>query len=531
MKKLSIFFLLFMTIVATSCYDDKSSTDFEVVKPIVIDFGDASTSVNVFQFDTLKISPIIYKNGVKDENLTYEWKIQGDKYPETVLSHKMTFSEPISVVPNSKAYNLILTVTDKTTGIQEFARISVSVQASLGTGLFVADTRDGQTSDISLIMSMNFSTRNFTDKDTRIFRNVYSSVNQHLLDGVVTGMSSLIRSGDCRTLTFVTADDVYRVDPYELVDKEKNNDIFVFPIDESEFVPKGILLWNYKGLELLNLDGHVYRRTTNWGNLTYDFYLLPPDFDERDYYVTMMGVCGSYYNELPYVFDKKNQRILTVSSWYDSFQQFPKQSSGAAFDVNNIGAYDAIWMGEGENSQLLTVFKAEQGNERWLGMMKYDPYGSNEKVGVRKFDLSHCPGISEAVGFASSPVSPDFYYATKDQIYTFSLGNAGEVVAESRYAVDKERDGDITSMRLWREEYSRMNVSKSSSSTGVSTQSAQNRLLVITTYKESTGEGKVITIPITQLRSGTLEPNRDVHGRYEGFGRITSVTYNNTSGY
>ena len=82
--------------------------------------------MNVFQFDTLKISPIIYKNGVKDENLTYEWKIQGDKYPETVLSHKMTFSEPISVVPNSKAYNLILTVTDKTTGIQEFARISVS---------------------------------------------------------------------------------------------------------------------------------------------------------------------------------------------------------------------------------------------------------------------------------------------------------------------------------------------------------------------------------------------------------------------
>ena len=226
MKKLSIFFLLFMTVVATSCYDDKSSTDFEVVKPIVIDFGDASTSVNVFQFDTLKISPIIYKNGVKDENLTYEWKIQGDKYPETVLSHKMTFSEPISVVPDSKAYNLILTVTDKTTGIQEFARISVSVQASLGTGLFVADTRDGQNSDISLIMSMNFSTRNFTDKDTRIFRNVYSSVNQHLLDGVVTGMSSLIRSGDCRTLTFVTAENVYRVDPYELVDKEKNNDIF-----------------------------------------------------------------------------------------------------------------------------------------------------------------------------------------------------------------------------------------------------------------------------------------------------------------
>lgn len=54
MKKLSIFFLLFMTIVATSCYDDKSSTDFEVVKPIVIDFGDASTSVNDFSIRHVK---------------------------------------------------------------------------------------------------------------------------------------------------------------------------------------------------------------------------------------------------------------------------------------------------------------------------------------------------------------------------------------------------------------------------------------------------------------------------------------------
>ena len=63
MKKLSIFFLLFMAIVVTSCYDDKSSTDFEVVKPIVIDFGDAPTSVNVFQFDTLKIAQSFIRMG------------------------------------------------------------------------------------------------------------------------------------------------------------------------------------------------------------------------------------------------------------------------------------------------------------------------------------------------------------------------------------------------------------------------------------------------------------------------------------
>ena len=51
-------------------------------------------------------------------------------------------------------------------------------------------------------------------------------------------------------------------------------------------------------------------------------------------------------------------------------------------------------------------------------------------------------------------------------------------------------------------------------------------MLIVTTYKESTGEGKVLTIPIVKLTSGTLEPNREIHGRYEGFGRITKVAYN-----
>ncbi len=130
------------------------------------------------------------------------------------------------------------------------------------------------------------------------------------------------------------------------------------------------------------------------------------------------------------------------------------------------------------------------------------------------------------MGFAASPISTDFYYATKDQIYTIALGDSQNVTAESRYIVDRERDGEITSLTMWRGEYGRMNVSSETSSTGMTTQNAQYRMLIITTYKESTGEGKVLTIPIVKLTSGTLEPNREIHGRYEGFGRITKVAYN-----
>ncbi len=43
-----------------------------------------------------------------------------------------------------------------------------------------------------------------------------------------------------------------------------------------------------------------------------------------------------------------------------------------------------------------------------------------------RYVLTNCPGINEAVGFAASPISTDFYYATKDQIYTIALGDSPE---------------------------------------------------------------------------------------------------------
>lgn len=521
MKIKLIFLFIYVALVATACYDDNSAKDFKIVNPIVIEFAGAETSVKIFQFDTLELVPIIYKNGVSDADLTYEWKIQGNEYPETVLSEKMTFCQPISAAPNSSPYDLVLTVTDKTTNIQEFARVSVTVESSLGEGLLVADTRDGKTGDVSLIMAMNF-TRGLQEKNNRIYRNIYSSVNQHNLGGLVKDMQSFVKK-DSRTLTILTDKEIYRIDPFEFADWEMNNDIFFVPID-GELEPRNMMVWDYWGVEFINVNGKVYPRNTSWGNLYYNFYMYTPDL--ADYDVSQMVVCGTYYYAQPYAFDENKNRFIQVNSRYDGFLQFREQNPGLLFDVNNVGPYDAIYMGEGENAQLMTVFKAEQGNDYWLAAMQTKEEDSGSNLPKGRYNLTGCPGINEAVGFAASPISTDFYYATKDQIYTIALGNTQNVTAESRYTVDKEHDGEITSLTMWRGEYGRMNVTSESSSTGVASQNAQYRMLIITTYKESTGEGKVITIPIVKLTSGTFEANRELHGRYEGFGRITKVAYN-----
>lgn len=397
----------------------------------------------------------------------------------------------------------------------------MTVESSLGEGLLVADTRDGETGDVSLIVAMNF-TRGLLEKNTRLYRNVYSSVNQHRLNGLVKDMQSFVKS-DSRTLTILTDADIYRVDPFEFADWEMNNDLFFVAIDEN-FHPKNMMLWDYWGVEFLNVNGKVYPRNSSWGNLYYNFYMYTPDL--ADYDVSQMVVCGTYYYAVPYVFDENKNRFLQVNSRYDGFLQFREQNPGLLFDVNNVGVYDAIYMGEGENAQLMTVFKAEKGNDYWLATMQTKEEDSGSNLPKGRYVLTNCPGINEAVGFAASPISTDFYYATKDQIYTIALGDSQNVTAESRYTVDRDRDGEITSLMMWRGEYGRMNVSSETSSTGMTTQNAQYRMLIVTTYNESTGEGKVLTIPIVKLTSGTLEPNRDIHGRYEGFGRITKVAYN-----
>ena len=347
-------------------------------------------------------------------------------------------------------------------------------------------------------------------------------MNQHNLNGLVKDMQSFVKS-DSRTLTILTDKDIYRVDPFEFADWEMNNDLFFVPID-GDLQPKNMMLWDYWGVEFLNVNGKVYPRNSSWGNLYYNFYMYTPDL--ADYDVSQMIVCGTYYYAVPYAFDENKNRFLQVNSRYDGFLQFREQNPGLLFDVNNVGAYDAIYMGEGENAQLMTVFKAEKGNDYWLAAMQTKEEDSGSNLPKGRYVLTNCPGINEAVGFAASPISTDFYYATKDQIYTIALGDSQNVTAESRYTVDRDRDGEITSLTMWRGEYGRMNVSSETSSTGMTTQNAQYRMLIVTTYKESTGEGKVLTIPIVKLTSGTLEPNRDIHGRYEGFGRITKVAYN-----
>lgn len=522
MKLKSILLAAGMAYLLTACYEDESAKDFKLVNPIKIEFwDDYAKSQKIFQMDTLEIVPVIYKNGVQDADLEYEWKIQGNNYPVTVLSDKLVFKHQIDLAPNSTPYELILTVTDKTTSLQEYERISLTVESKFGEGLLVADTRDEVHSDISLVMAPNF-TRSLQEKNKRTHYNIYSQMNKgQKVDGMIKDIQSSIKS-DSRVLTFMTDTDIHRVDPYDFAAWQMNSELFYVPLDEVH--PGQLLKKDYGGDEFMIVNGKLHYRNSSWGNLYYSYYLFTPD--NADYRVSYMMCVGSgYYTSAPYAYDEAKNRFIQVSSRNDAFIQFIAQESSLAFDVNHIGPYDAVCMDEGENSNLNTVLKAEDGSGYFVYAIQSKTADNGHNLPVGRYDLSLCTDIMNATAFASSPVSEDFYYSTHDQIYALTLkSDQSRPTSVSRYtALPGEQ---ITGLMLWKGEYQRMNVVDDTKPNGIGEVNNQNRMLVVTTYNESTKEGKVITIPIVRLGDGTLETNRTFHKEYGGFGRITRVAYN-----
>lgn len=522
MRKFKIsFILLVVVLLFTQCYKDNSNTEISVINPLVIDNSLQSTSLNVFQMDTIHVSPMVYKNGVEDANLQYEWKLSGNNIVPYILGNTMTLHAKISAPPMPTGYTLTLTVTDVSTSIQNFAEYGVSVSSSFGKGLIIADTKnDGQTSDLSLIMAENFSW-NVDARNNRIFRNIYSSVNNNEIEGEVKGMMSSYHQH--RTLTVYTDNSILRMDPYDYALTHRNNDIFFIDVPLTDFKPMGMTFYDGGLYEYMNMNGIIYPRNVRWMNNDYFFYLFTPD---KSPYKISQGLQYSGYYESIFYYDELKNRFLINNGYTDGLTSFTAGGNGS-FDANNVGPYDALYIGRGQlstNNAAHAILKSETSDNYFCYSIRAGENDSKitfEPIG--RYDLTNCENISQANYYECNPREDVIYYANENSIYSAVLGISGQPVsAYKRYTTNPGEV--ITGMKLWRAStiQGRMRFKDVNEEAGYALQSALYRMMVISTYNSSTGEGKIITIPIARLGVGELETDRSFHIEYGGFGRITT---------
>ncbi len=545
MKIRSILWLLPLAWLLQGCYEDHSNTSIENVNPIVIDLGGASTALTAYSLDSIIVQPVVYKVGTPDAGLSFKWDLSTADLPNVTqkISDKMELRTIVPVEANTVPYVLTLTVTEEATGLQNFMQFALTVGSDLGKGLVVADSDDGATSDLNLIMAKEFSqvAASYNARNTRVVRDVYSTINGAPLPGVVKGMVSTFdarSSTNPRALTVITDRHAYRMDPYVYRLQFTDGEMFMVPsvFDGMEIEPTYIGGQDGPIYDHMVISGKVYLCNLQWGEYLYK--LNTETSDGSSYYITQATsqLAGRTYSCLA-AYDDLNNRFLAISGVGDNaIMPLKNPTRQGPFDLNDLGEdLTALYMGSGvpimldptygdQTNTVSAVMQSKTGNKRYLmTFCAGNPY-VNEYYAINKYDMTSVTGFANSIAWECSPIENVFYYANPDKAYSMVM--SGETPTPTE-VFTPEAGEKITGMMLWRfTDQGRIYIKNPpGSSEERSLINSGNRMMVISTYNESTGEGKITCVPVMYVGSGTLETDRNFHVVFDGFGRIVSLAH------
>lgn len=524
--------ILFLTGLLASCLEDDSSLTYKLVNPISIELGGESTNYTVLAYDTLNIKPIVYKEGVNDSDLSFRWTISGKFMPPTLVDTMMTLKMWVNLQPQNTAYDLLYEVIDRTTGIVQEQTFTVKVETPFGPGLIFSETEDGQVSDISLIRGYNFS-KNFKKDQTTVMRNLFSLINGRKIEGVGTAVLSTSYGQFGRWLTVGTNASIERLDPYDYSYLDGNGDCFM--IDPKNYNVSSLNFARYTGkIEICVIEGKVYTHYVYTEAIhKYSHYLFTSDMS--DYSVSLSTQPTWAY---ALCFDEMNGRFLEIHDRdYLRVINSSKLKPGAPFDPNKLQNFTCRAMFSGKDKvghNILQEKDPETGLPKPNGKIycydtKQVSYNTDKELEngmpLKIIDMNDFPEIQKALFFTGTDNRDFIYYATPQKIYTFDLlmgkVNADYIIPSSE---DEETfmasDEEITSMAVWSGDG---NVNYTDNNGQMRTTASKNSMLVITTYSPSLNEGFVRTLPIA-IFSGKIEQNKEYHGFFRGFGKITATS-------
>ena len=523
MKKYLYACILFFSICSVSCFEDDSSLEIRNLNPIRIENISLGGTYAVYMGDTLNVEPLVFCEGSPDAELSFEWQLSGGTIVPTILDSTMYMSAQIVAPPATQPYLLKFTVTDNTNGIVRIETFNVAVQSPYGAGLIVADTKDGTTSDLSLIRSREFDTSIPQDNDVkRIFRHLWSQNNGsplqgRLLDCITNSYGA--NENAVRTMTILTTEHIYRADytDYVNIPNEQDGNMFlVVPPHIGNGYTHGLFSEEKRGRsdEVLSANGLLTVRSQQQGNRMYNYTLYPAGV--YDYDVTMM-----YYPDWCPIFcyDALGKQMLFYNN--SSLWRADEQVSNAPFDVNDLSAYEPFMLDEMPLGVVLLAKEKSTGAFKGLVMNANRENGNNFAKSI--FDFSSATDIDQAQFFDLNSGENVIYYATETKLYSVPTANMNATV---QWEVLPGSGEKITGIKVYDFETGGQCMYEGVDGNGRPTEAflySSTRMIMIFTYNESTQEGKITCVPIKTRGAGILEQNRAYHVTFPGFDRIIGV--------
>ncbi len=498
---------LLLCVALVSCYKDLSTEASVSIPEIKIEGVDST--LNIVWGQEIKMTAKVSQEGRGEDDFTYLWEIDlypGNENERIELSDTKELDYKVSNSPSDKPYCLSLKVIDKQTGLSAYAVSNVYIGSSLGEGLLVAYTRDGgQTSEVDIVADPVLT---YGYKDgTRYTRELYSLSNGAPLEGKILCMSEIVCSQssslDLTKIIVGTDSHILSLDP--LTFRLKDSDAQLFnSIKEDSF--KTTALANYGAYSSIAVvNGTLYGIVDIIDNVYSKVaYSRTPSsiFTDRNfgYYALDQG-CLMVFNE-------SDSKFYHIYGWGLMNSSLSELSS--SFDVNLTGA-KAIGGGCLKGQMPSILLRDASANYYICAFEANSLDGATYTYKVSGADMDNI------VSVAFCDNADLMYYATSSKIYSVLI-TGGKATATALSWKPDSSDEKITSIRQYTQGWYGTHQYYISD---YPFQNTYNRLqILITTYNEKTGEGKIYMRPFN-VSTGrfTMKSN----GTLSGFGEITAI--------
>lgn len=498
--------LVGLSAFVSSCYEDKGNYDYITLPEIKVETKD---TVYVTQFTTLELPvEIEWQGNVKESDCDFSWRVYANDILGTYNQEKdiclsKNLNYEVTEMPGS--YTLTLTCHNRNTGVDTYRSVTMIVQGVITEGWMVLYEKDGF-SDFDLLMSPYFSDR--VKEDKRINK-VYESVNHEKLKGRGVSISGFTYGGRYQEVVVVTDAGGARLDAATM---QKTYDLSMLTTLMDSYNPETYLFYDYYwsplryGFDAIISDGRYYMRSVI-PSLGYNFYTEPIRSGGMTYKASPYAPkMIEYYEGM--IYDEEHDRFLGVRT-DGSFlwTELPSNAfNGTFFRASDVKGH-LRFIGRGFNDREYGLFEDRNTKKQTLFVFDFLHTTNSDKG---KYDASGCPELKEAKYFETGLLGPVFYYATDKDIYLYDYSSTN--TAQKVYTL-AENSEKITGIQLFKPTVDRY----------YPTHKYNCRVLIISTYNESTKEGKVYMYYVN-VSNGTIDVSTEKV--FDGFGEIVAMGFN-----
>ena len=504
-----LFILLIPLALLLSCYQDLSTTADKVLPDIEI--SGVPDTLETFFGDEIALRAIATLDGEPYDGFVYEWVI--DLRPtrnvdRMSLSETAELSYRVANQPSESPYCLSFTATDIESGLSKTAFCHVYVRSSLGEGILVAHTRDGgKTTDFDLLAN-KYVTYGYTSDAPRYTRNIYSLANGQPLDGRVNAMLPVVRTDGAvynETLILVGTDEhLLALDPLTFTVSKQDGALFN-GFKEPTFEVHNLI--NYgQIMTAAQINGKLWLNICHTNNIfnIAGYSGIPSDV----FTPTNVGYSYAVQQSDVAFFNEAEGKFYYMHAQFSGYGSFSLVTEPVGAD---LAGGKSLWAGAGRDARCAFLIEAADGNHHLIFLHP------TEKEMIH-YALEPGQWLQDASYFAFCDNSDILFMASDSKIASVTILGGSPVYREINWSPDDKAE-TVTGIKFYTQGwYGSHGFDYNSYTFPIATNRMQ---IVVFTYNESTGEGKIYLKPFN-VSTGlfTFKDN----GVYGGFGRITAAS-------